>query len=111
MADPLTSKLTSSTRDLAQLSGAPPAVWDTEHILPDGFLPMLASPASGPLDSEDHAYEVKWEGLRVLAGIEGPTLQVRTGTGQDGSFWFPELNELRAAAEPRWVLLDGEMVR
>lgn len=101
MADPLLSKL----------SLGPPSGWDTERILPDGFLPMLASPASGPLDSADHAYEVKWEGLRVLPGMEGPTLAVRSGTGQDGRFWFPELEELRSAAEPRWILLDGEMVR
>src|SRR3954463_12088829 len=101
MADPLLSKL----------SLGPVAGWDTEHILPDGFLPMLASPASGPLDSPDHAYEVKWEGVRVLAGMEGPTLAVRSGTGQDGRFWVPEREELRAAAEPRWILLDGEMVR
>lgn len=85
--------------------------WPTETLIPQGFLPMLASPASGPLDSLEHAYEVKWEGLRVLAGLEGPRLVVRTGTGQDGRFWFPELQSLRAAAEPNWVLLDGEIVQ
>lgn len=100
MADPL----------LSRLAAAPPQGWDTEHILPDGFLPMLASPASGPLESAEHAYEVKWEGIRILAGLEGPTVHVRTGTGQDGRFWFPELEELLQASEPRWVLLDGEMV-
>lgn len=85
--------------------------WPTDRILPEGFLPMLASPASGPLDSGEHAYEVKWEGLRVLAGVEGPELAVRTGTGQDARFWFPELEQLREASEPRWVLVDGEFVQ
>src|SRR5687767_7682220 len=85
--------------------------WPTEAILPEGFLPMLASPASGPLDSLEHAYEVKWEGLRTLAGLEGPKLYVRTGTGTDATFWFPELSELRAASQPRWSLVDGELVQ
>lgn len=101
MSDPL----------LARLAAATPQGWDTEHILPDGFLPMLASSANAPLDSDEHTYEVKWEGFRLLAGLEGPKLFVRTGTGQDGRFWFPELEELRQASEPRWVLVDGEMVR
>lgn len=101
MADPLLAKLTS----------APPQGWPTDRILPDGFRPMLAAPASGPLDSLDHAYEVKWEGLRALAGLEGGNLVLGTGNGQDSRFWFPELTGLRAAAEPNWVLLDGEIVQ
>jgi bifunctional non-homologous end joining protein LigD len=88
----------------------PPPVWSTEQILPDGFLPMLATPANGPLDSPDYAYEPRWEGLRVLAGLEGPRLVLRTGAGQDAGFWFPEAQNVRAAAQPEWVLLDGELV-
>ncbi|HEU4753160.1 MAG TPA: hypothetical protein VFU47_08625, partial [Armatimonadota bacterium] len=88
----------------------PPAVWETAHILPEGFLPMLATPATGPLDSLDYAYEPRWEGLRVLVGLEGPRVFLRTGAGQDASFWFPELDRVRAAAQPDWILLDGELI-
>src|SRR5437762_12274484 len=84
--------------------------WHTESILPDDFLPMLATSASGPLNSGNYFYEVKWEGLRVLAGLEGKRLKLRTGAGQDPAFWLPELEGIRAAAEPDWVLLDGEIV-
>jgi bifunctional non-homologous end joining protein LigD len=84
--------------------------WDTETILPEGFLPMLATAAAGPLDSSEYGYEVKWEGLRVLAGLEGPDLILRTGTGQPVQQWFPELRDARAAAQPEWVLLDGELL-
>jgi bifunctional non-homologous end joining protein LigD len=96
--------------DLKHGLTAPP-VWTTERILPDHFSPMLPSAASGPLDSAEYGYEVRWEGLRVLAGYEGPNLVARTGTGQDARFWFPELSQLRAAAEPSWVLIDGEIVQ
>ena len=88
----------------------PPPLWDTRSILPEGFLPMLPSTATGPLDSADYAYEPRWEGLRVLVGLEGPRLVLRTGAGQDAAFWFPELGALRAAADPAWVLLDGELI-
>ena len=90
--------------------GAPPGWWSTEHILPDNFLPMLAASAARPLESSEHAYEVKWDGLRVLVGLERNRLISRTGAGQDPAFWLPELADARAAAEPEWVLLDGEAV-
>ena len=84
--------------------------WSVDSILPEGFLPMLPTAVTGPVDDEDYALEVRWEGYRVLVGMEGPLLRVRTATGQDGSGWFPELQAARRAAEPHWVLLDGELV-
>jgi bifunctional non-homologous end joining protein LigD len=89
-------------------SVSPP--WSTETILPEGFLPMLPTAAAGPLDSPEYGYEVKWEGLRVLLGMEACRLYLRSGAGQDAALWFPELSKVRAAAEPTWVLLDGELV-
>lgn len=95
--------------DLKQVYTPHPA-WSTDRIMPDGFLPMLPTPASGPLESADHHYEVKWEGLRVLAGLAGAQLSMRTGSGQDVGPWFPEMCALRAALHPAWVLVDGELV-
>jgi len=86
------------------------AAWPTAQILPDGFLPMMATSATSPLESDQHAYEPKWEGYRVLVGFERQRVRVRSGTGQDALFWFPELAKLREAAQPLWVLLDGEVV-
>jgi bifunctional non-homologous end joining protein LigD len=100
MADPL------DPRD----AYTPPASWSTARILPDRFLPMLSTSAPGPLDSADYAYEVRWEGLRVLAGTEGLRVECRTGANQDPSFWFPELAQVREAIQPSWCALDGEVV-
>jgi bifunctional non-homologous end joining protein LigD len=88
----------------------PPQHWLTDRILPENFLPMLAASSSGFSDGGDYAYEPRWEGLRVLAGLESSQLLLRAGTGQEASFWFPESAEIRRAAQPDWVLLDGEMV-
>lgn len=71
---------------------------------------MLPSPAAGPLESPDYGYEPRWEGLRVLVGLEGRALVARSPAGQDVARRFPELARVRAAAEPEWVLLDGELV-
>lgn len=95
--------------DSKQPQGAP-LIWDTERILPHGFLPMLPTSASGPLESAHYAYEVRWDGLRILAGLEATKLFLRSGTGQDAGFWFPEVARVRGAAAPAWVLLDGELV-
>jgi bifunctional non-homologous end joining protein LigD len=88
----------------------PPASWGTDTILPEGFQPMLATSATAPLESPDYGYEVKWEGLRTLIGFERHKVFTRTAAGQDCQFWFPELEHLREAVRPAWVLMDGEMV-
>jgi bifunctional non-homologous end joining protein LigD len=93
-----------------KLAYTPPASWDTERILPEGFLPMLAAAATALPEGADYAYEVKWEGLRVLVGFEGAALAARTAAGQDARVWFPELEAVRSAAPPDWVLLDGELL-
>jgi bifunctional non-homologous end joining protein LigD len=74
--------------------------------------PMLATavdPDAGlPADGERWAYEVKWDGMRVLADITDGELSLRSRTGRDVLVAFPELHRL-ATAHPD-VLLDGEVV-
>jgi bifunctional non-homologous end joining protein LigD len=88
----------------------PEANWTTQTILPQGFLPMLPTAATGPLESDDHAYEIRWEGQRALIGLEGRVLLARAASGQDCAPWFPELSGVRAAVEPLWALLDAEWI-
>ena len=74
--------------------------------------PMLATPADPerglPADGERWAYEVKWDGMRVLADIAAGDLALRSRTGRDVLVAFPEFEPL-AQAHPD-VLLDGEIV-
>ena len=70
---------------------------------------MLATPISEPFDSEEHAFEVKWDGLRCLCQVEGGTVRLFSRTGRDMTAQFPELQDLgRALAVPSAVL-DGEV--
>ncbi|WP_432565358.1 non-homologous end-joining DNA ligase [Kineococcus sp. SYSU DK003] len=68
-----------------------------------------AAPAAGlPTDGDRWAYEVKWDGMRILADVHEGAVVLRSRTGRDVSATFPELVDLaRAHAD---VLLDGEVV-
>src|SRR5688500_10363594 len=83
----------------------------TGPVLPAGFGPMLATSASGPLDSPDYAYEVKWDGMRVLVGLDGERLTFRTRNQIEAVERFPELAVLRDCVRPSRAVLDGEIVR
>lgn len=90
-------------------SGSPPATGGS--LLPPDLAPMLAQAADGPLDSSDYAYEVKWDGMRVLVGLDGDRLTLRTRNGIEAADRFPELAELRQAVRVTSAILDGEIVR
>lgn len=72
---------------------------------------MLACSAEGPLDSPDYAYEVKWDGMRVLVGLEEERLTFRTRNQIEAANRFPELAALRECVAARRAVLDGEIVR
>ncbi len=71
---------------------------------------MLAQAADGPLSSPDHAYELKWDGMRVLAAVDGAGWQCCSRNGLDATQRFPELSAISTAAGGRRLLLDGEVV-
>jgi bifunctional non-homologous end joining protein LigD len=73
---------------------------------------MLAVPAERvgglPLDDAAWAYEVKWDGMRVLADVQDGRVRLWSRKGNDVTIAFPELAGLAAAHVD--VLLDGEVV-
>jgi bifunctional non-homologous end joining protein LigD len=73
---------------------------------------MLAVPAERvgglPTDGTRWAYEVKWDGMRVLADVHDGRVRLTTRRGNDVSVAFPELAGLAEAHAD--VLLDGEVV-
>jgi bifunctional non-homologous end joining protein LigD len=80
------------------------------------YSPMLARPGSlRELSPDtDWAYEMKWDGIRMLAYLEdGPAGAVRflTRNGNDVTASFPELvDDLRTALGNHAAVLDGEVV-
>lgn len=72
--------------------------------------PMLATPSPEPgrlPTGADWVFEVKWDGIRVLADASDGDLRLLSRTGRPVTAAFPELACL---AELPDVLLDGEVV-
>src|SRR5660398_100851 len=72
--------------------------------------PMLATRATGRADlpsGPDWVYEVKWDGVRVLADTTRDSLHLLSRTGRDVTVAYPELGGLAAI---KGGVLDGEIV-
>jgi bifunctional non-homologous end joining protein LigD len=73
------------------------------------MLAAAVNPDRGlPDDGAAWAYEVKWDGMRVLADITDGTVRLLSRTSHDITTAFPELAGL--GAQHPDVLLDGEVV-
>ena len=56
------------------------------------------------------AYELKWDGMRVLADVRPEAVSAWTSNGLDATTRFPELAALGPALAPVECVLDGEVV-
>ncbi len=89
---------------------SPPAD-PTATPIPAGLAPMLAVAADDlPRDDEHWAYEMKWDGMRVLVTVEGGRVRLTSRTGNDVTGRFPELRPLGEALGAIEAVLDGEVV-
>ncbi|MDD4334940.1 MAG: non-homologous end-joining DNA ligase [Desulfotomaculaceae bacterium] len=71
--------------------------------------PMLAT-SSKPYDSEEHLFEVKWDGYRCLSYLEGKNTVLYSRNGIDLTGKFPELAGLHVQVNSAPAILDGEIV-
>lgn len=92
-------------------AGAAPARADVDL---DALRPMLAT--LGSLDElqggdEDAwAFEMKWDGMRVLVHVADGRVRLVTRNGRDVSATYPDLAEAARAVGPRSAVLDAELV-
>ncbi len=75
--------------------------------LPLFLRPMLAQPGR-PFDSDQHLFEIKWDGIRALTFIEQAGYRLVSRHGLELGALFPELAVLGDL--PPGTLLDGELV-
>ena len=71
---------------------------------------MAAVTGALPSNDDAYAYEVKWDGVRVLAYIEDGRMRLESRNLRDITPRYPELEGLVDAVGGRNVLLDGEVV-
>jgi bifunctional non-homologous end joining protein LigD len=77
--------------------------------LPAHLQPELASLATAPPPGE-WSYEVKFDGYRVLARVEGKKIQLFTRNGHDWTAKFPQQVKALAQLGTQNAWLDGEAV-
>ncbi|MBG6183582.1 bifunctional non-homologous end joining protein LigD [Arthrobacter sp. CAN_A214] len=74
--------------------------------------PMLATLGSAQAipDPEDWAYEMKWDGVRAIATVNGGAIQLTSRNGNDMTPLYPELGDLAEFVSAETAVLDGEVV-
>jgi bifunctional non-homologous end joining protein LigD len=83
--------------------------WAGPARLPAPLAPMMAVPGALPHDDAGWAFEMKWDGVRALAYLDGGQCRLVSRTGRDITVAYPELAALGPAADGP-LLLDGEVV-
>ncbi|MDD2137699.1 DNA ligase D [Pseudomonas kurunegalensis] len=81
----------------------------SRKALPDMLQPQLATLVDSP-PSGDWRYEVKFDGYRILARIDGDDIRLFTRNGHDWSAKMPRQVEALKALDLDSAWLDGEMV-
>ncbi|HEY5876942.1 MAG TPA: non-homologous end-joining DNA ligase [Ilumatobacteraceae bacterium] len=79
-------------------------------LMPRFVAPMLATATALPTEEERWAYEIKWDGIRVIACVAGGTLELRNRSGIDITTRYPDLAGAAEIGDGHDLLLDGEVV-
>ena len=76
-----------------------------------GFVPpMLATLWGGAFDDPDWLYEVKWDGFRVEAVVDGGTVRLWTRGEQDAARYFGPFLDPATWIAAEKAIVDGEVI-
>jgi len=70
---------------------------------------MAAVTGTLPANEDAYAFEVKWDGVRMLTYIDGGSLRMESRNLNDITARYPEVHGLLEVFGDRQVLLDGEV--
>jgi len=71
---------------------------------------MLATLVGAPFDDPDWLFEVKWDGFRVEAILDGGTTRLWTRGEQDASRYFGPFLDPPTWLKARTAIVDGEVI-
>jgi bifunctional non-homologous end joining protein LigD len=78
--------------------------------MPHSIRPMLATLVDQPFDSDDFLYEIKWDGYRAVAFLDGKSVRLVSRNQNDLTSAYPELQDLPQWVKARTAIIDGEIV-
>ncbi len=76
----------------------------------EALQPMLASLVNKPFSHSDWLFEIKWDGERALAWVQGGAVELRSRNGRVITQQYPELKDLAQRLSAKEAILDGEIV-
>jgi bifunctional non-homologous end joining protein LigD len=86
-------------------AGAPRSELKAETLTP-----MLCATEGGHLDDPERLYELKLDGVRIVADKHAQAVALRYRNGRSATAAYPEIARAVAALAPDRVVLDGEIV-
>lgn len=78
--------------------------------MPHAIHPMLAISVDKPFDDDAWLYEIKWDGYRAVAFLDGKSLRLVSRNQNDLTKAYPELQETPSHINAHTAVLDGEIV-
>ena len=96
----------ASRRQPRDRAGNYPENVDVPSFIP----PMLATLVAAPFDDPDWLFEVKWDGFRVEAVVEGGAVRLWTRGQQDAARYFGPFLEPPTWISARQAIVDGEVI-
>ena len=71
---------------------------------------MLAESIEKPFDGAEWLFEIKWDGYRAIAFIEGGKVRLVSRNQNDLTPRYPELKDMAGLIHAKTAILDGEVV-
>ena len=78
--------------------------------MPHVIHPMLATLIDRPFDDPRWLYEIKWDGYRAIAYIDGGSTRLVSRNQNDLTAAYPELHSIGDYVKAGTAILDGEIV-
>ncbi|MFQ6045475.1 MAG: DNA ligase D [Gemmatimonadales bacterium] len=92
-------------RDELEHRGAP-----RRRVNPEKVEVMLAETRERPFSKPGWIYELKFDGYRIIASMEGGEARLFTRSGRDATATFPEVARALEALRFEQVVMDGEVI-
>ena len=73
------------------------------------IIPMMAK-TGNPFDSDDHFFELKWDGLRALLFLQDGKLELQNRNLRDVTASYPEIQTVTKKIKAKRAIIDGEVV-
>ncbi|HSY90724.1 MAG TPA: non-homologous end-joining DNA ligase [Candidatus Binatus sp.] len=102
------SPASSVVKNVPSTAGASTA--PVKRALPLKIHPMLAESVEKAFDGEEWLFEIKWDGYRAIAFIDGGKVRLVSRNQNDLTPRYPELKDMAKFIGAKTAILDGEVV-